>query len=314
MTGDFTIHRRWFWYDFLLWSSTKNNQIRVVRIGFACAHVALSAGAKAVIIADLRLTPEGEKMVTENEHVIFEKCDVAKWKDLQNVIDGSITHFGDVPDIYIASAGVFEPPYSNFWDDPEGLDANGYKAVDINVNHPIKLTRLAMRALLGKSKRGVVAIVASIAGYSKQYPAPIYSATKHALVGFTRSLGDADALQGVRVVAICPGIVATPIWTTGTPGSGERFGITDEISITPSEVANALFETVKSAKYPGGTIMEVSKLGTRVIPEWHIAPVGEIDGKMAEGSDIPSDAIQRVLGSILQVTEHERGALLQKAS
>lgn len=28
-------------------------------------------------------------------------------------------------------------PYSNFWDDPEGLEANGYKAIDINVNHPV---------------------------------------------------------------------------------------------------------------------------------------------------------------------------------
>lgn len=69
----------------------------------------------------------------------------------------------------------------------------------------IKLTRLAMRALLGKDKQGVVAIVASIAGYSKQYPAPIYSATKHAMVGFTRSLGDAQQVQGVKVVAVCPG-------------------------------------------------------------------------------------------------------------
>lgn len=69
----------------------------------------------------------------------------------------------------------------------------------------IKLTRLAIRALLGKDKQGVVAIVASIAGYSKQYPAPIYSATKHAVVGFTRSLGDAQQVQGVKVVAVCPG-------------------------------------------------------------------------------------------------------------
>ena len=62
-----------------------------------------------------------------------------------------------------------------------------------------------MRAVLGKNKKGAVAIVASIAGYSKQYPAPIYSASKHAVVGFTRSMGDAETLQGLKVVAICPG-------------------------------------------------------------------------------------------------------------
>ncbi|KIW77994.1 hypothetical protein Z517_07827 [Fonsecaea pedrosoi CBS 271.37] len=279
-------------------------------IGLSCAQTALDAGAKAVIIADLRLTPEGEKLVTANKNVVFETCDVTKWKDLQHVIDASEKHFGDVPDVYIASAGVFEPPYSNFWDDPEGLDADGYKAVDINVNHPIKLTRLAMRALLGKSKRGVVAILASMAGYIKQYPAPIYVATKHAMVGFTRSLGDAEALQGVKVVAICPGIVSTPIWTTGTPGSGERFGITDQVSITADQVAKVVLDTVKSAKYPGGTIVEVSMLGTRVIPEWNIAPPGGVEGETAEGSATPEDAVQRVIGSILQVTEKEKGARL----
>jgi len=103
------------------------------------------------------------------------------------------------------------------------LEADGSKAVDINVNHPvsgpsylcstticclthkqIKLTRLAIHALLNKSKPAVVALVASIAGKSKQYPAPLYSATKHAVVGFARSLGDTETLQGVKVVAISP--------------------------------------------------------------------------------------------------------------
>lgn len=73
--------------------------------------------------------------------------------------------------------------------------------------YQIKFTRLAMRALLGRDKKGVVAIIASMAGYTKHYSAPLYCATKHALVGFTRSMGDAEHLQGLKVVAICPGYV-----------------------------------------------------------------------------------------------------------
>jgi NAD(P)-dependent dehydrogenase (short-subunit alcohol dehydrogenase family) len=73
--------------------------------------------------------------------------------------------------------------------------------------HQIKLTRLAMRALLGRDKTGVVALIASMAGYTKHYSSPLYAATKHALVGFTRSMGDSELLQGVKVVAICPGYV-----------------------------------------------------------------------------------------------------------
>lgn len=64
-----------------------------------------------VIIADLRLTPEAEAFVKEHEAskiVIFTKCNVAVWKEMQNLITVSQKEFGDVPDVYIAGAGVFE--------------------------------------------------------------------------------------------------------------------------------------------------------------------------------------------------------------
>ena len=64
---------------------------------------------------------------------------------------------------------------------------------------------MAVRALLGKNKQGVILITASMAGYISMYRTPLYCATKHAMVGFTRSLADADRFQGVKVVAICPG-------------------------------------------------------------------------------------------------------------
>ena len=71
-------------------------------------------------------------------------------------------------------------------------------------------------------------------------------------------------------------------------------------------------DEIESGKYPGGTIMEISKLGTRVIPEWNIFPPGgELkDGEMAAGTDTPADAIQRALGPIFDVTAKERGALV----
>lgn len=99
----------------------------------------------------------------------------------------------------------------------------------------------------------------------------------------------------------------TPIWTTGAPGSGERFGVTSQIATTADAVANAINEAVESAKYPGGSIVEISNLGIRSIPEWHIDPPGMVDGKMAEGTDVPPDMVQKALGPILAVTAKERG-------
>lgn len=82
--------------------------------------------------------------------------------------------------------------------------------MEINVNHPIKLTRIAMRALLGRDKKGVVLMIASVAGLVGFYDSPLYGATKHAIVGFVKAMAEADALEGVKVVAICPGCVPVP--------------------------------------------------------------------------------------------------------
>ena len=63
-----------------------------------------------IIIADLRLTAEAEEFIkTSEKHIVFTKCDVTRWEDLQNLVQLSQEKFNDVPDVYIAGAGVFEP-------------------------------------------------------------------------------------------------------------------------------------------------------------------------------------------------------------
>jgi len=65
---------------------------------------------------------------------------------------------------------------------------------------------------------------------------------------------------------------------------------------------------IEEAKYTGGTIFEISKLGKRVIPEWNIDPPGMVDGKMAEGTTIPEEAVTKALAPILKITQEEKGA------
>jgi hypothetical protein len=61
--------------------------------------------------------------------------------------------------------------------------------MEINVNHPIKMTRLAVKALVGADEKGVVCLVASGAGLSGFYPTALYCASKAAAVGFAKSMG-----------------------------------------------------------------------------------------------------------------------------
>jgi len=64
---------------------------------------------------------------------------------------------------------------------------------------------MAIRALLGKNKKGVILITSSLAGFAGTYSAPLYCATKHAMVGFVRSLAELEKLEGIKVCAVAPG-------------------------------------------------------------------------------------------------------------
>jgi NAD(P)-dependent dehydrogenase (short-subunit alcohol dehydrogenase family) len=101
--------------------------------------MAIEAGAR-VVVADLRLSEALAATIgASNEHAKFVHTDVRKRGDLETAIGFSLQIFGDVPDIYVANAGVFEPvsdrqariyqsakadkspkQWSNFWLDTEG--------------------------------------------------------------------------------------------------------------------------------------------------------------------------------------------------
>ena len=69
----------------------------------------------------------------------------------------------------------------------------------------MKLSRIAIKALLRKQKKGVILIVSSLAGYQGTFAAPLYCASKHAVIGFVRSMAMLDDLEGIKIVAVAPG-------------------------------------------------------------------------------------------------------------
>ncbi|KAL9121040.1 MAG: hypothetical protein Q9187_002406 [Circinaria calcarea] len=225
--------------------------------GISLAFAQLAAARNnQVIIADLRLTDEAEGFLRTacktSERVIFTRCDVTVWADLQNLISVSENEFGDVPDVYIAGAGIFERTDTSYWFDTE---SERYACIDINASHPIKLTRIATRALLNKNKHGVVLIISSSAGLYPVYPTPLYNASKHAVVGFVKSMKPADDEEDIKIVCICPAYTATPLWT---PDLKEQWPVPDALALTAHSVAEAMMSLVQESKYPGGTIMSMS--------------------------------------------------------
>lgn len=153
-------------------------------------------GAK-VVIGDLALGQEAQKLVDgSGGNVIFKKTDVTNWKELNDLVTAAKDKFGSTPDVYIAGAGIFEPPWSSFWHDKED---ERYINIDININHCLKLTRIAMKNLVSEDRKGVVLPIASVGGLAGAYHVPLYIASKHAIVGFTKSMKPAEQYEGVKV-------------------------------------------------------------------------------------------------------------------
>ncbi|GMG12736.1 unnamed protein product [Aspergillus oryzae] len=116
--------------------------------------------------------------------------------------------------------------------------------------------------------------ISSIAGQNPALAAPIYVATKHAINGLVRSLGKLDSKFGIRVTAVAPGVIKTPLWTDHP----EKLKIVDTANdewVTPEEVAQVMLaliqqdqvseiigdRTGQGPQFPvcGGTVLEVSK-------------------------------------------------------
>lgn len=183
--------------------------------------------------------------------------------------------------------------WSNFWRPPgsevsrDARDSDRYSLIDINITHPIRTTQLAISHFLrhgtDSTRHKAIVHISSIAGQNPSLAAPIYSATKHAISGFVRSLAKLDGRCGIRVTAVAPGVIKTPLWTDHP----EKLKMVDDGKdawVTADEVATVMLALVqqdrvsevigdKEAKegetvYPvsGGTVLEVSKTVRSVLP------------------------------------------------
>jgi NAD(P)-dependent dehydrogenase (short-subunit alcohol dehydrogenase family) len=236
-------------------------------INLAFVALAVTSGAKC-LIADLKLSPSAEDLLKQHPgKIAFQKCDVTSWPDLEALPSAVSSAFGAgvTPDIYIAGAGVFEPKWSSFFYDSE---TDFYRTMRINAEHPIKLTRIAIRTSLGANKPCVVLITASTAGVIGVYGSALYCASKHAVVGFVKSMAPADETENIKVVAICPGMVDTPLWTGAEAKDvADQFSFQAEESLTADEVAHAMKDLIEQGKYTGGTLLQIKpKSEPEVLP------------------------------------------------
>ncbi|KAM9846442.1 15-hydroxyprostaglandin dehydrogenase [NAD(+)]-like [Aulostomus maculatus] len=143
--------------------------------------------------------------------------------------------------------------------------------VSINLVAVIKVSYLALEHMnkLSGGRGGVIVHTASLAGFIPMKSCPVYTASKHAVVGFTRAMAAACSASGyhVRFNALCPGFVKTDLIPTDFDKFGQFSHLADEIQkyqgtggqLDASVVAKSFLELVTDETKNGEALLVTSK-------------------------------------------------------
>jgi NAD(P)-dependent dehydrogenase (short-subunit alcohol dehydrogenase family) len=183
-------------------------------IGEACARRLAREGVKVVLVGR-RTGPLGE--VVRSVGGLALAADATDTGEMRNVVAEVLQNYGRI-DILIACAGGHGLGAATDTDDAAwGL------SISANLNSAFVAARECLPSLC--NQRGVILLVSSIAGLVAGPEVCGYTTTKHALIGLTRSLARDYGPKGVRVNAICPGWVRTPMADQEMEVLMNRYGI-----------------------------------------------------------------------------------------
>jgi NAD(P)-dependent dehydrogenase (short-subunit alcohol dehydrogenase family) len=181
-------------------------------IGRASALRFAREGAR-LILADLN-DAEGEalarEIADEGGDAIFVHTDVASRADDERAIDQCVERYGGI-DILFCNAGITLPKVLH-----ESGDAEIERLLAVNVMAVVYAARYAIPRMLAQPRGGTMLFTASKTGLVAQYDSPVYCASKGAIVMLAKALALDYATKGIRVNALCPGIIETPMLRTFT--------------------------------------------------------------------------------------------------
>ncbi len=198
---------------------------------------------------------EYQNLAAQNrETAVYRECNVADEEAVKRVIDEIIEDAGSI-DIAVNNAGITRDTLMM------RMTSENWKSVlDINLSSAFYISRALYRHM-AKNKSGSIVNIASIVGIIGNGGQTNYSASKAGLIGMTKSMAREVASRNVRVNAVAPGFIVTPM--TDKLNEEQKQALYDQIPMgrlgDPAEVAQVvLFLASDFSSYITGEVIKIT--------------------------------------------------------
>ncbi len=205
--------------------------------------LAFAAAGASVLVADIAVQggEETADLIRRAGGVAeFVRTDVSQSENVERAVATAVSSFGGLDSavncaaIEIESSPLVDCQESVF----DRLVAVNLKSVFLSLKHEL-------RVMLDQGRGGAIVNIASTSSFRPQEEQAVYTATKHGVLGLTRTAAIENGRHGIRVNAICPGPIDTPMLREAMRKKGRKVeDVVDRLSLVgrfgdPSEIAKA---------------------------------------------------------------------------
>lgn len=223
-------------------TQSKTFEGRTALVTGAASGIGAATAGAAVVLADVNAAA-GEALVADiraqGGRAVFVRCDMRMEADIETAVRRAIDEFGAL-DCAFNNAGVEGESADTARCSTENWD----QVINTNLRGVWWCMKHEIPALLAAGG-GAIVNCSSIAGLIGFPNIPAYVASKHGVIGLTKTAALEFAKQNLRVNAVCPGVIETPMvarFVGGDPATHDALAAGEPIGRTgaPEEIASAV--------------------------------------------------------------------------